>query len=109
MSRRNLIAQLKREVDQVRAQVAERVSLIVIEVADCSERGESLPCVGYTCTIAGKKHYFPGDSDQAGAAALAMMELEPRTPGKIRPVPILIACLEAPVDPTGAELRPSST
>lgn len=95
MSRRNLIAQLKREVEQVRAQGTDRVSLIVIEVADCSDRGESLPCVGYTCTIAGKKHYFPGDSDQAGAAALALM---PRTPGKVQPIPILIACLEAPAD-----------
>lgn len=95
MSRRNLIAQLKREVDQVRAQGADRVSLIVIEVADCSERGESLPCVGYTCNIAGKAHYFPGNSEQAGAAALALM---PSTPGKVKPVPILIACLKAPAD-----------
>jgi hypothetical protein len=95
MSRRNLIAQLKREVDQVRAQGADRVSLIVIEVADCSERGESLPCVGYTCNIAGKAHYFPGNSEQAGAAALALM---PRTPGKVQAVPILIACLETPTD-----------
>lgn len=95
MSRRNLIAQLKREVDQVRAQGADRVSLIVIEVADCSERGESLPCVGYSCSIAGKAHYFPGNSEQAGAAALALM---PRTPGKVQPIPILIACLKAPAD-----------
>lgn len=95
MSRRNLIAQLKREVDQVRAQGAERVSLIVIEVADCSDRGESLPCVGYSCTIAGKAHYFPGNSEQAGAAALALM---PHTPGKVQPIPVLIACLKAPAD-----------
>lgn len=96
MSRRNLIAQLKREVDQVRAKGNDRVSMIVIDVADCSARGESLPCVGYTCSIAGRAHYFPGDSDQAGAAARALMDQQPRTPGQIRRVPILIACLNDP-------------
>jgi hypothetical protein len=96
MSRRNLIAQLKREVDQVRAQGADRVSLIVINVVNASEDGphEIVPA-GYSCKIGGKVHYFPGNSDQAGAAALALM---PRTPGKVQAVPILIACLETPTD-----------
>lgn len=74
-------------------------TMIVIDVVNASEEGphEVVPA-GYTCEIKGKRHYFPGDSEQAGTAVRALMAQEPREPGKVRRVPILIACLEAPAD-----------
>ena len=104
---------IKNRLEELESQLASRTeapAMIVIDVVNASEEGphEIVPA-GYTCSIRGKPQYFPGSAEQAGAAVRALMSLEPKTPGKVRPVPVLMACLEAPVDPTGAELRPSST
>lgn len=104
---------IKGRLEELETQLSSRTdapTMIVIDVVNASEEGphEVVP-VGYTCQIKGKRHYFPGGSEQAGAAVRALMSLEPKTPGKVRPIPVLMACLETPVDPTGAELRSSST
>ena len=108
---KSLRAEIQRTRDEILgSQLGAGPTMIVIDVVNASEEGphEIVPA-GYTCNIQGKRQYFPGSAEQAGAAVRALMSLEPKTPGKVRPVPVLMACLEAPVDPAGAELRPSST
>lgn len=93
---------IKSRLEELESQLASRTeapSMIVIDVVNASEEGphEIVPA-GYTCDIKGKRHYFPGTSEQAGEAVRALMSLEPKTPGKMRPIPVLMACLEAPAD-----------
>lgn len=93
---------IKNRLEELESQLANRTSgptMIVIGVMNASEEGphEIVP-TGYTCSINGKQHYFPGTSEQAGIEARALMSLEPKTPGKVRPIPVLMACLEAPAD-----------
>lgn len=93
---------IKNRLEDLESQLANRTSgptMIVIDVVNASEEGphEIVPA-GYTCDIQGKRHYFPGTSEQAGEAVRALMSQEPKTPGKVRPIPVLMACLEAPAD-----------
>lgn len=93
---------IKNRLEELESQLASRTeapTMIVIDVVNASEEGphEVVPA-GYTCDIKGTRHYFPGSAEQAGAAVRALMNLEPKTPGKVRPVPVLMACLEAPTD-----------
>lgn len=93
---------IKNRLEELESQLASRTeapTMIVIDVVNASEEGphEIVPA-GYTCDIKGKRHYFPGTSEQAGEAVRALMSLEPKTPGKMRPIPVLMACLEAPAD-----------
>lgn len=93
---------IKNRLEDLESQLANRTSgptMIVIDVVNASEEGphEIVPA-GYTCDMKGKRHYFPGTSEQAGEAVRALMSLEPKIPGKVRPIPVLMACLEAPAD-----------
>lgn len=93
---------IKARLEELEAQLTSRTdapAMIVIDVVNASEEGphEIVP-TGYTCNIGGKRQYFPGTSEQAGEAVRALMSLEPKTPGKVRPIPVLMACLEAPAD-----------
>ena len=93
---------IKSRLEDLESQLANRTSsptMIVIDVVNASAEGphEVVP-TGYNCEIQGKRHYFPGTSEQAGAAVRALMSLEPKTPGKVRPIPVLMACLEAPTN-----------
>lgn len=74
-------------------------TIIVVNVVNASEEGPSqiIPA-GYTCNIKGKRQFFPGTSDEAVTAVRALIDQEPRVRGVVRPVPVLIACLEAPAN-----------
>ncbi|WP_397450862.1 hypothetical protein [Pseudomonas sp. NA-150] len=95
---------IKARLEDLENQLSSRLEtpmMIVVDVVNASGEGpEMAPPSGYTCDIKGRRHYFPGTSDQAVAAARALIDLEPRARGMARPVPVLMACLIAPTDDT---------
>lgn len=100
MSLKALKAEIQRVAEDIReGQIDAGPTIIVVDVVNASEEGPSqiIPA-GYTCNIKGKRQFFPGTSDQAAAAVRALIDLEPRVRGVVRPVPVLMACLEAPAN-----------
>jgi len=93
---------IKSRLDELERQLADRTSdptMIVIDVVNASAEGpQEIVPAGYTCNIKGKRQFFPGSSDEAVAAVRELIDLEPRVRGVARPVPVLMACLEAPTD-----------
>lgn len=100
MSLKALKAEIQRVAADIReGQVDAGPTIIVVDVVNASEEGPSQTVpAGYTCNIMGKRQFFPGTSDEAVAAVRTLMDLEPRVRGAVRPVPVLMACLEAPTD-----------
>lgn len=100
MSLKALKAEIQRVAEDIReGQVSAGPTIIVVDVVNASEEGPSqiIPA-GYTCNIKGKRQFFPGTSDEAVTAVRALIDLEPRVRGVVRPVPVLMACLEAPTN-----------
>jgi hypothetical protein len=91
---------IKNRLDDLERQLAGRTTaptMIIINVVNASLEGplEIVPA-GYTCDIKGRRVFFPGNAEQAGMAVRAHLALEPKTPGKVRPVPVLVAYIYEP-------------
>lgn len=105
MSLKALKAEIQRVAENIRGgQLDAGPTVIVVDVVNASSEGSSqIVPAGYTCHIKGKRHFFPGTSDEAVAAARTLIDLEPRVRGAVRPVPVLMACLEAPTNEPTAD------
>lgn len=103
MSLKTLRTEIQRTADQLRSETTDRVSLILIDVADASEGGEeAIPCAGYTCdfALAGKPRrlFFPGQDIETLANTLFDHVHRIERSGRIRPVPVLMASPTTPDD-----------
>ena len=108
MSLKALKAEIQRVAENIReGQIDAAPTIIVVDVVNASAEGPSqIVPAGYTCSIKGKRQFFPGTSEEAASAVRALIDLEPRVRGVVRPVPVLMACLQAPTDePTTGSSR----
>jgi hypothetical protein len=96
---KNTIKARLEDLEQQLSSRTDAVSMIIIDVVNASEDGpEMAPPAGYNFDYKGTRHFLPGTSEQAVAAANALIDQEPLVRGIVRPVPVLIACLEAPTN-----------
>ncbi len=96
---KNTIKARLEDLEQQLSSRTDAVSMIIIDVVNASEDGpEMAPPAGYSFDHKGTRHFLPGTSEQAVAAANELIDQEPRVRGVVRPVPVLIACLEAPTN-----------
>lgn len=93
---------LKARLEDLEQQLASRTegpTMIIVDIVSTSAEGpEMVKPAGYTCSMRGKRHFFPGTADEAAAAARLMIAAEPRVRGVANPVPVLMACLDVPID-----------
>jgi hypothetical protein len=96
---KNTIKGRLEELEQQLSSRTDAVSMIIIDVVDASENGPQMaPPAGYNFDYKGARHFLPGTSERAVAAANELIDQVPRVRGVVRPVPVLIACLEAPTN-----------
>ena len=110
MSLRALRTQLTRLAEEIRADTVDRVSVVIIDVVDAREGGESPPCAGHYCDayLAGQRRrlFFPGQDPAPVAKALFDHVHRIERAGEIRPVPVLMPAQAAPDDALSIEQPP---